>query len=396
IFWIFLNYIHIFIPRETNLIYILVTPHQNTMDGGANGLPVPYPTGQDLLSCMLERLCNDTDLQSSGQKIIYKITNMTVAITITSFLINAKQLDWSERQVERWLRHRRSQDKPSTLTKFCETSWRWFYYTFSFSYGLICLWDKPWLWDINHSWYDYPHQSITADCWWYYMISLAFYWSLAVSQFFDVKRKDFWQMFIHHIATICLMAFSWICNLHRIGTLVLLIHDCADIFLEAAKMAKYASYQKVCDLLFVIFTILWITTRLGIYPMWIIYSTTIEAPKIVAMFPAYYIFNFLLILLLVLHLFWTYMILKIAFKFLAAGQMEGDIRSSSSEEVSNESNNGPNTSTSASPNSLHYRSNSNTGTEDGLSGEITVIKKRFGSRIDYLLSDISKFSNSDS
>jgi len=34
----------------------------------------------------------------------------------------AKQLDWSERQVERWLRLRRSQDKPSTLIKFCE-SW---------------------------------------------------------------------------------------------------------------------------------------------------------------------------------------------------------------------------------------------------------------------------------
>lgn len=64
------------------------------------------------------------------------------------------------------------------------------------------------------------------------MISLAFYWSLAVSQFFDVKRKDFWQMFIHHIAAICLMGFSWMCNLHRIGTLVLLTHDCSDIFLE--------------------------------------------------------------------------------------------------------------------------------------------------------------------
>lgn len=36
-------------------------------------------------------------------------------------------------------------------------------------------------------------------------------------------------------------------------------------------MAKYANYQKVCDVLFVIFTLLWITTRLGIYPMWIIY-----------------------------------------------------------------------------------------------------------------------------
>nr|CAD7258722.1 unnamed protein product [Timema shepardi] len=33
----------------------------------------------------------------------------------------AKQLDWSERQVERWLRLRRSQDRPSTLVKFSET-----------------------------------------------------------------------------------------------------------------------------------------------------------------------------------------------------------------------------------------------------------------------------------
>jgi len=269
----------------------------------------------------------------------------------------AKQVELSERQVERWLRLRRSQDKPSTLTKFCETCWRWLYYTYSFLYGVFCLWDKPWLWDINHSWYDYPHQSITSDCWWYYMISLAYYWSLAVSQFFDVKRKDFWQMFVHHIATICLMTFSWVCNLHRIGTLVLLIHDCADIFLEAAKMAKYANYQKVCDALFVIFTLLWITTRLGVYTMWIIYSTSIEAPNIVEMFPAYYIFNSLLVLLLVLHLFWTYVILKMAYQSLVAGQMEGDIRSSSSDEVSDESGNHPSSSL-ASQNSLHLCNNS--------------------------------------
>lgn len=60
------------------------------------------------------------------------------------------------------------------------------------------------------------------------------------------------------------------------------------------------------------------------------FSTSIEAPRIVPMFPAYYIFNGLLILLLVLHIFWTYLILKIAYKALNAGQMEGDIRSSSS------------------------------------------------------------------
>lgn len=33
----------------------------------------------------------------------------------------AKRLDWTERQVERWLRLRRAQGKPSTLVKFCES-----------------------------------------------------------------------------------------------------------------------------------------------------------------------------------------------------------------------------------------------------------------------------------
>lgn len=119
-----------------------------------------------------------------------------------------------------------------TCAIFFFSSWRCFYYTYSFFYGLVVLWDKPWLWDINHCYYNYPYHPVTSDIWWYYMTSMSFYWALSFSQFFDVKRKDFWQMFIHHIATISLMCFSWVGNLTRIGSLVLLVHDCADIFLE--------------------------------------------------------------------------------------------------------------------------------------------------------------------
>jgi len=174
-------------------------------------------------------------------------------------------------------------------------SWRCCYYTYSFFYGLIVLWDKPWLWDINYCYYNYPYHSVTSGVWWYYMISMAFYWALSFSQFFDVKRKDFWQMFVHHIATILLMCFSWAVNLTRVGTLVLLLHDSADILLEvklleeasdygflsfrfifivnlqAAKMAKYANYQKVCDCIFTVFTILWIVTRIIVFPAWILW-----------------------------------------------------------------------------------------------------------------------------
>lgn len=118
--------------------------------------------------------------------------------------------------------------------KFNENSWRCIYYTYSFVYGCIVLWDKPWFWDVKHCWYSYPHQSVDNDIWWYYMISMSFYWSLTVTQFCDIKRKDFWQMFIHHVVTLLLLALSWVCNLHRVGSLVLVVHDCADILLEVS------------------------------------------------------------------------------------------------------------------------------------------------------------------
>ena len=81
------------------------------------------------------------------------------------------------------------------------------------------------------------------------------------SQFFDVRRKDFWEMFIHHNTTIALMMFSWTTHSHRIGSLVLIVHDCADHLLELAKMFRYTRYQRTCDAVFVLFAITWVVTR---------------------------------------------------------------------------------------------------------------------------------------
>lgn len=70
----------------------------------------------------------------------------------------AKQLDMSEREVERWFRLRRLQDKPTTLVKFCENSFKFTFYTINFLFGIYILWDKEWLWDIDQCYIGYPHQ----------------------------------------------------------------------------------------------------------------------------------------------------------------------------------------------------------------------------------------------
>lgn len=171
------------------------------------------------------------------------------------------------------------------------------------------------------------------------MVSLSFYWSLLFSVFTETKRKDFLEMVVHHIVTILLLVLSWTCNLTRGGTLVLVIHDVADIFLESAKMTKYIKWQRTCDILFGIFTIVWIYTRLYLYPFWILqrqvtpistcycssklclFSTCFGAKEIVPMFAAYYIFNSMLLMLLVLHIIWTYFILKVLYRAVLSGQV---------------------------------------------------------------------------
>jgi ceramide synthetase len=77
------------------------------------------------------------------------------------------------------------------------------------------------------------------------MIELAFYWSLIFSQFIDVRRKDFWEMFIHHIATTLLLSFSYVVNFVRIGSLVLVIHDFGDFWLEVRDELIKKKRQKI-------------------------------------------------------------------------------------------------------------------------------------------------------
>jgi len=247
----------------------------------------------------------------------------------------------SNLEVERWFRQRRQADLPTTLQKFCETGWRWLFYSLILVYGTVCLWSKSWFWNIRHCWYDYPYHQVDDDVWWYYMLELSFYWSLSISQFFDVKRKDFWEMFIHHNTTILLMMFSWTAHFTRLGTLVLIVHDCADHLLELAKMFRYASFRKTCDAIFVVFSIVWVITRCGVYPTWILYSTLYDATLFIEFFPAYYFFNSLLVTLQVLHIFWTYFLFKAIYKAITKGGVDdqrSDSEPSDAEPDDNENN----------------------------------------------------------
>ncbi|KAL3831740.1 hypothetical protein ACJMK2_023454 [Sinanodonta woodiana] len=177
-----------------------------------------------------------------------------------------KQTDMSKREVEKWFLHRRQQDVPDSMQKFRECSWHFTFYLSSFIAGCVILWDKPWFWQTKYCWKGWPQLNVTLDIHLYYLIELGFYWSLVFTLITDHKRKDFIEMVVHHIVTILLIYFSWTINFIHVGTLVLLVHDAADYWMAAAKMAHYCKKHKLCEGFFVMFCIVWVISRLGLYP----------------------------------------------------------------------------------------------------------------------------------
>lgn len=47
-----------------------------------------------------------------------------------------------------------------------------------------------------------------------------------------LMSQDFLLMFLHHVATISLITFSYVNNMARVGTLVMCLHDAADVLME--------------------------------------------------------------------------------------------------------------------------------------------------------------------
>lgn len=248
----------------------------------------------------------------------------------------SKQSGLSQRKIQTWFRHRRNQDRPTNTKKFCEASWRFAFYFVSFIAGLGSLIHTPWFWDQRECWRGYPKQPVTEAQYWYYTFELGFYLSLLLCVSVDIKRKDFKEQVIHHIATIFLIGFSYCANYVRVGTLVMLVHDSSDFLLESAKMLHYAGLTYICDPLFVVFAVVFLFTRLVIFPFRVVHSTLFVSLDFFEPFFGYYFFNVLLLVLQALHIFWAYLILRMVYKFAFAGKVEKDERSDEESEGDDE------------------------------------------------------------
>ncbi|KAF6003095.1 Ceramide synthase 6 [Cyanidiococcus yangmingshanensis] len=202
---------------------------------------------------------------------------------------------------------------------------------------------------ISAFWELYPRVSSRFRL--FYLSELCYYISSAIFLVtHDTKRKDFRQMIVHHVATISLILLSYIWGWMRLGLIILMLHDAADILLYTAKVVHYLGLWPWNMILFACFAVVFYVTRLFLFPRvilsvstepWIEVTREPLANRIWVAYWGFYIvqllgFAFFLNTLLYLHCFWFTLILKMLKRELlhprSAKYSKGDIRSDDEDE----------------------------------------------------------------
>ncbi|KAL3501583.1 hypothetical protein ACH5RR_036032 [Cinchona calisaya] len=236
------------------------------------------------------------------------------------------------------------------IRKFKESAWKCIYYLSAELFALAVTYNEPWFTKTKYFWVGpgdqaWPDQKNKLKLKVLYMYTGGFYtYSIFALMFWETRRSDFGVSMGHHIATAILIGLSYVCRFARVGSVVLALHDASDIFLEVGKMSKYSGAEALASFSFVIFTLSWIVLRLTYYPFWVLWSTSYEViqtlDKEKHKFDGpiyYYIFNSLLLCLLVLHIYWWVLIYRMLVKQIKArGQLSEDVRSDSEGEDEHE------------------------------------------------------------
>lgn len=241
-------------------------------------------------------------------------------------------------------------DRKRKIGKFKESAWKCIYYLSAEILALAVTYNEPWFKDTKYFWIGpgdqvWPDQTYKLKLKGLYMYTGGFYtYSIFALIFWETRRSDFGVSMSHHVATFFLIVLSYVSRFARVGSVVLALHDASDVFLEVGKMSKYSGAEALASFSFVLFVLSWVILRLIYYPFWILWSTsyeviqTLDKEKHKVEGPIYYyLFNFLLFSLLVLHIYWWVLMYRMLVKQVQErGRVSEDVRSDSEDEDQHE------------------------------------------------------------
>jgi hypothetical protein len=250
-------------------------------------------------------------------------------------------------------------DNEERIVKFAEYVFRFLFHSFISMVGIYCFFDKEW-WDpqrggTKNLWANYPNDVIDVGMIWYYLVQSAYnieaLLSLAELSFSvqfrspltekenkwqsPVKvgwaktvRGDFQEMMVHHVITNLLVLGSSNFRCHRVGSMVFMVHDVSDVPVDLSKLANFLKWKKTTVGCFISMVLVWLVTRLGIFPFVIYKSVLFESGLSlnsgVLSVEFYYcyrhIFIILMGLIIILHVSWFVMFLKMGYVLVNKGE----------------------------------------------------------------------------
>ncbi|XP_052176700.1 ceramide synthase LOH2 [Diospyros lotus] len=225
------------------------------------------------------------------------------------------------------------------IVKCSESMWKLTYYATVELCVLTITYHEPWFGDGKGYFRGWPNQELKLPLKLFYMCQCGFYiYSIAALLTWETRRKDFSVMMSHHVVTVILIGYSYISGFFRIGSIILALHDGSDVFMEAAKVFKYSEKELGASVCFGLFAISWLLLRLIYFPFWVIKSSSNDLCECLRLPEAYdmvlyYVFNTMLLTLLVFHIYWGILIyLMIMRQLKNRGKVGEDIRSDSEDD----------------------------------------------------------------
>lgn len=216
-----------------------------------------------------------------------------------------------------------------TVHKLAESLSKILYYAPMSIFGIQIVLQNDWFFNTRALWTGFPNPTIEPELPLFYGIQASYYIYLLISHLFlDARRKDFWQMLIHHIVTLILVIFSYKFSYLRVGVLVFFTMDICDVFLEGARSGNYLGWDTISNISFIILLLAWIVLRLLVFPFVIMRSAYYESIQVhdeegYFEWPrgVYYTFNASLFILLLLQIYWFWLLIRVLIRIIKDGKL---------------------------------------------------------------------------
>ncbi|KAH8148479.1 uncharacterized protein LAJ45_07582 [Morchella importuna] len=153
--------------------------------------------------------------------------------------------------------------KKAKVSRFMEQSYTAIYFSVFGPFGLYVMYQTP-IWYFNSTAYyeAYPHRTHTADFKAYYLLQAAYWLQQCIVLLLQLEkpRKDFKELVGHHMVTLSLIALSYRFHFTWIGLAVFVTHDISDFFLATSKTLNYLDHWFIGPY-FGFFIFVWIYMR---------------------------------------------------------------------------------------------------------------------------------------